>query len=150
MKSSKYLRTFSLSPRRFCKTKSVASQPIKLDLTLVRSRVPIWGSLLYTGSLGFSRGGGGWRASESNEYIGGLGKRMMSARRSFAFFPFPWYPSRPLFSLFISLEASAEHMGYKLSQSIIWKWSHVTRYLTVVFLVFLCSSLACGSVASTT
>ena len=40
-------------------------------------------SLLRRGSQGFFRGaGGGRRARESKKYIGGLGKRMVSARRS--------------------------------------------------------------------
>ena len=55
-------------------------------------------------SLGFFKGGGG----ESNEYIGGLGKRMVSTQRSMSF-------SLP-FSL--SFEASAEERGLITSTSV--------------------------------
>ena len=60
----------------------------------------VLGPLLRRGSLGFFKGG--WRASESNEYIGELGKRMVSARGSLGFLPLPIIPRAPYF-LYISL-----------------------------------------------
>ena len=63
-------------------------------------------SLLRKGSLGFFKGE--WRASESDEYNGGLGKRKMSARG------FLGRCTITLLPVFVHLKATAEKRGFNL------------------------------------
>ena len=59
-------------------------------------------------------------------------------KRSFAFFPFPWFPTRPVFSLFLSpllsLEASAEERATA--------WSAFSFYINLSFVKFFWQSLS--------
>ena len=98
-------------------------------------------SLLRKGSLGFFKGE--WRASESDEYNGGLGERKMSARG------FLGRCTITLLPVFVYLKATAEERGFNLFlyRGKCWHSTRLSEFIPPVieaYIVFLSLVWVCA------